>query len=698
MKKKIIALFCVIVISLLAFAACQPDQPGTGTGGNGGTTDVGGGTGGNKGECQHTFSNEWYTTETEHWHPATCEHGENKNSLGTHADANEDGKCDVCEYEVGHSHKFAADWTITEEKHWKAATCTHTDAKGEEALHSDENIDGKCDVCSGHVHNVNAIGYCTHSDCGKKVKEVDTSSLANLAGATVLQSHFVNGANIVYSQVSRNNVDGSIFASTAKNVEVIFGKDGYTYSKVSTNALNDGVTASDVLEKWMQLMGSDVFCAISADDGNTFECADASTDDLYGFYYTVSTLADGHGAENILYALYERTLAEGVSELVVTPDVENRKLSFSFNILVVEAKNTSSSSGTGDENTDADTETEITYNVHYYELEVSFTYNENFALTSLDIKCDCYTSDAGASDSGFSYDEVDFQYNTNTNSITFVKYDSETETYVPNDNPIPDTYTFSITQTIGERTAENPNPKSKFIPESYDVYTNRDDNTGALSSKVDAIMYTPVGEVRNLYFGNYSPASASINYAPELFTFVVYDKDGNEIEGVYDDYLVRHDLINVCFTGITQRSIFIIPRTAGTYKLVISYNGKITHEITLIAGVVDHGDIVLGDNQFLANVNDANSWSELNEVTFTAGATGIYKFNLPLYLGMILADDYDSSPSTTAPKYDHNTQDASGNYVPGSFTMRLTAGQTVRFYANARYNGTYVISYVFYPQ
>ena len=48
--------------------------------------------------CEHTFSEEWTTDATNHWHAATCEHTEEKSDLAAHADANNDGKCDVCAY------------------------------------------------------------------------------------------------------------------------------------------------------------------------------------------------------------------------------------------------------------------------------------------------------------------------------------------------------------------------------------------------------------------------------------------------------------------------------------------------------------------------------------------------------------------------------------------------------------------------
>ena len=90
MKKR----FCLLVLGLsaLALAACgggnqgggdnEPDTPQT--------------------EHTHTYSSEWSSNETHHWHAATCEHTEEKSDYAEHSfvkDADETREvCSVCEY------------------------------------------------------------------------------------------------------------------------------------------------------------------------------------------------------------------------------------------------------------------------------------------------------------------------------------------------------------------------------------------------------------------------------------------------------------------------------------------------------------------------------------------------------------------------------------------------------------------------
>lgn len=158
-------------------------------------TFVGGGMAGCKHE--HTYSDEWTRTETEHYHAATCEHTDEKKDSGTHTygewvtvkapteteKGKKQKKCTVCEYAVEedipaleHEHTFATEWSKDETSHWHAATCEHTDEKKDFAAHTfgewvtvkepTEDEDGvkqrECSVCryaeedyitaTGHEH------------------------------------------------------------------------------------------------------------------------------------------------------------------------------------------------------------------------------------------------------------------------------------------------------------------------------------------------------------------------------------------------------------------------------------------------------------------------------------------------------------------------------------------------------------------
>lgn len=107
----------------------------------------------------HTFNeNAWDSNETQHWHPATCGHPEEKKDVAAHEDGNDDGKCDVCDADMPeaekpdnptpHTHTFDETvWASDETQHWHPSNCGHPEQKKDVADHKDDNDDGKCDVC-----------------------------------------------------------------------------------------------------------------------------------------------------------------------------------------------------------------------------------------------------------------------------------------------------------------------------------------------------------------------------------------------------------------------------------------------------------------------------------------------------------------------------------------------------------------------
>lgn len=98
-------------------------------------------------EHVHDYS-EWGSNKTHHWKYCPEDQERDENSLEKHSDANVDGKCDDCGYDVGlpHVHEFT-EWASDAENHWKI--CPTDKAKDETSVapHADEDKDGKCDVC-----------------------------------------------------------------------------------------------------------------------------------------------------------------------------------------------------------------------------------------------------------------------------------------------------------------------------------------------------------------------------------------------------------------------------------------------------------------------------------------------------------------------------------------------------------------------
>ena len=106
---------------------------------------------------EHSFSKDWTSDATDHWHAATCEHTKEVSGKATHtfgewkttveATEETEGKkersCSVCSYKeeqslakLDHTHKFSSDWTSDATDHWHAATCEHATEVSGKAAHT----------------------------------------------------------------------------------------------------------------------------------------------------------------------------------------------------------------------------------------------------------------------------------------------------------------------------------------------------------------------------------------------------------------------------------------------------------------------------------------------------------------------------------------------------------------------------------
>ena len=80
-------------------------------------------------EHKHTFSREWTYDENTHWHEATCGH-DVKGNEAPHSmiviNANDNGflveECSVCEYQRRTAHTFSDEWSSNGTHHWHACT------------------------------------------------------------------------------------------------------------------------------------------------------------------------------------------------------------------------------------------------------------------------------------------------------------------------------------------------------------------------------------------------------------------------------------------------------------------------------------------------------------------------------------------------------------------------------------------------
>ena len=124
----------------------------------------------------HQFGTIWQFNYDIHWNECVC--GEQGN-VAAHSDDDTNGKCDICGAGVplpNHEHSFSSTWTFDATDHWNACICGK---RSNVQSHTDTDADGKCDVCnadapSAHKHSFSTAWESDDSNhwhpcvCGEK--------------------------------------------------------------------------------------------------------------------------------------------------------------------------------------------------------------------------------------------------------------------------------------------------------------------------------------------------------------------------------------------------------------------------------------------------------------------------------------------------------------------------------------------------
>lgn len=125
----------------------------------------------------HDHGTAWESDANEHWNECECGDKANK---AAHTDSDTNGKCDVCGADVpvappSHTHDYGTTWKTDENNHWNECECGD---KANTAPHADENNDGKCDTCDYAMGNADNPG-------GDKESEKTGLSGGAIAGIAV---------------------------------------------------------------------------------------------------------------------------------------------------------------------------------------------------------------------------------------------------------------------------------------------------------------------------------------------------------------------------------------------------------------------------------------------------------------------------------------------------------------------------------
>ncbi len=246
--------------------------------------------------CLHPVSDAWTYSDTHHWHGVICTHTIAPTDKQEHVDRNLDGNCDACDaWDLLHTHTYANTLTVDADTHYYAATCEHSGARKDEEKHTDDNGDGKCDVCSGTASLQMVIDKVTSNASADKVKE-----------GTVINTSIYHFEDVAEPYVS---------------VETIFYEfgDGYLYT-------NDGI-----YDRWFTLLEDGTVFAARMIDGE-YESESGTIDNMAGYLFNGHFLyynIEAYGVEALLYNLYAYA-QENASELTARYDAGSGAYGFDF--------------------------------------------------------------------------------------------------------------------------------------------------------------------------------------------------------------------------------------------------------------------------------------------------------------------------------------------------------------------------------
>jgi len=677
--KRVLALLLCLVLVMAVFASCKKED-GSGAAATPGEKDH-----------VHAYATELSKDANGHWYAPTCGCEETKTS---HADKNNDGLCDVCEYNIGnHTHTYSEEWTVDCTNHWHAADCGHIIAGTDLAKHADENADGKCDVCAyvindihkhyydtawtndaeyhwhaalcehnvevdgKEAHEVNAAGYCTV--CKAKVKDVDTTKiLAVLEAALAQNDKIIDGSVIARQDVYGGTGKEILETGLTNRVYFVLG-NGQSYINYKSYDVDDNFIGVD--EQWYQRISDEEVFAVVLENGET-ELAPASGDAqfLNGYsYYPGSILPsdsdDTSTLANTLWGLYNiKVVGTNVSEAEESYNAETGMYSFSYRYFTVNATQEGG---------------ETRYGVELFYTKVEFSINEDYVIDVANFSVEVYRD--------FEADS-DFTYDPQTNTVTL------------KDTANPTVYSYNVSQNSGERTFTTPYPRKSLIPTdfelSYVTSYEYDDMSQLVITGETLITDTLTldeGEYTRLHLGNAYPMTSSFNFInTEDFEFTFKNKDANSTSILWKD----EDFLKPSYSAYSDCITFKAAE-AGTYEMTIRF-GTVSKTITIVVEG-EKAPEVGEDTDTTINVvvTDNNTW--VDKYSYTAKAEGTYTFTVPSGIGVWNVNDCDNNPFTTQPEVDYY-----GN--GGTFSVGLKANEKFEFYvASAEKGKTAVITVAF---
>ncbi len=173
---------------------------------------------------EHTFGQDWAADKNGHYH--VCDLCNTKDAEAAHVDADGNNACDVCGYTIAnlyvpHEHSFSKEWSSDETNHFHACECGE---KQDSAAHTADKL-GVCTVCGTVVSapNVTSIANALEVAALTQVK-VTNGNLDTISYGTAYPTWYEYAENYfhAYDEINSTHTyatldeDGSVFHLTVR--------------------------------------------------------------------------------------------------------------------------------------------------------------------------------------------------------------------------------------------------------------------------------------------------------------------------------------------------------------------------------------------------------------------------------------------------------------------------------------------------
>ena len=468
---------------------------------------------------EHTYDTEkWMYDDNGHWHAASCG-CTLRSDESAHTDANNDGACDVCDWNDGCEHPLDTVWSSDGTHHWHAVTCTHTVEPTDKVTHKDPENDGVCNVCGyydrAHTHTysdtltVDADTHYYASTCGHTgARKDETAHVDENYDDKCDVCGGVASLQIVIDKVTSDASAALVNGGSIINTNTYyFGAEPYVSTENVTYLFGNGYlyTNDGIYERWYTLMDDMTVFAARRVDG-MFEAESASADDMAGYYFNGQFLYGAMEARGVEALLYD-LYAFALSNGGVRTSYHAATGTYGFDFYYYNG-----------------------YGSLYF-VTTRFVHSAQGAITDMRITSTVYSSYEQGEDGSF---------------------------YVADGAAIESKYDMVITQTVGERTAVNEYGPEKFRFESFDFM---DDD----EFPVGDVIYLDPGKSTKLYFTNVVPETASAKI--DLMN-VEINADSSQV---------------IYYMAYSGDHIYIKGVAAGTYTMTVT-TANVTKTVTIVVG------------------------------------------------------------------------------------------------------------------